>query len=393
MRVTVVEPFGVGGLSHFAYQLCDGLTACGAEVTLLTSDDYELGALPHRFALEPRMRLWSPIDADRGSEKTPWQRKIAKVRRNLRRVGRGLILLREWTRLVLYLRRTRPDVVQFGMIHFPFQAVFLAWLRLSGLTLTQVCHEFEPREQLHPWMRHLHRSASHWLYAQFSTIFFLSERVQKEFEGYFGTSVAVHATIPHGNEDIFKLLRDPDGGMVDRKPIPEPEVLFFGGIRPSKGVPDLIEALALIPRDCSFHAVIVGYPSKQMDIPALRAEDYRARARQARDPGSALCRGGRGRRADGAGGPGRAPVPFGDPKRNCASRLQFRSARGGDGGRRPGRGGGAREYGAAGAAGRFAGPGGGDRTAGHGRGTPGSPGGTRRTPVANPVTDGTGLPG
>ena len=58
--------------------------------------------------------------------------------------------------------------------------------------------------------------------------------------------------------------------MLERQPIPEPEVLFFGGIRPSKGVPDLIEALALIPRDCSFHAVIVGYPSKQMDIPALR---------------------------------------------------------------------------------------------------------------------------
>ncbi len=270
MRVTVVEPIGVGGLAHFAYQLCDGLAGCGAEVTLVTSDDYELGVLPHRFALEPRMRLWPPVDSDRGTEKTPWQRKITKVRRSLRRVGRGLILLREWTRLVFYLRRTRPDIVQFGMIHFPFQVVFLAWLRLSGLTLTQICHEFEPREQLHPWMRWLHRAASHWLYTQFSTIFFLSERVQKEFEGYFGKRVANHATIPHGNEDIFKLLRDPDADMLERIPISGPVVLFFGGIRPSKGVPDLVEALALVPGDHTFHAVIEGYPSKQMDIPALR---------------------------------------------------------------------------------------------------------------------------
>ncbi len=270
MRVTVVEPIGVGGLAHFAYQLCDGLAACGADVTLVTSDDYELGSLPHRFALEPRMRLWSTVDSGRGAEKTSWQHRIAQVRHKLRRIGRGFILLREWTRLVLYLRRTRPDIVQFGMIHFPFQAVFLAWLRLSGLTLTQICHEFEPREQLHPWMRRLHRAASHWLYTQFSTVFFLSERVQKEFEGYFGARFGSHVTIPHGNEDIFKLLRDPDADEFERMPTPGPVVLFFGGIRPSKGVPDLIEALALVPRDRTFHALVVGYPSKQMDIPALR---------------------------------------------------------------------------------------------------------------------------
>ena len=270
MRVSIVEPDGVGGMAHFAYQLCDALAEGGADVTLITSVDYELGALPHRFRLEPRMRLWAAVEEGRGKTRTFWRRRLHITRRSLRRALRALVLVREWTRLVMHLRRSQPDIVQFGMIHFPFQVVFLAVLRRSGFALAQICHEFEPREELRPRSRRLHLAASRWLYSQFAVIFFMSEATRRDFDRHFGSSVAMQATIPHGNEDIFKLLRTPEPANRYALRDDAKVILFFGGVRPSKGVPDLIEAFALLPPDPAVRLLVVGYPSKQMEVEPLR---------------------------------------------------------------------------------------------------------------------------
>jgi Trk K+ transport system NAD-binding subunit len=58
MKIIVVETFGTGGLIHFSYQLCRALADKGCDVTLVTSDDYELTAYPHNFHVDAFMRLW-----------------------------------------------------------------------------------------------------------------------------------------------------------------------------------------------------------------------------------------------------------------------------------------------------------------------------------------------
>ena len=42
MKITVVEPRETGGMAHYAHQLCNGLAAAGAEVTLVTGPEFEL---------------------------------------------------------------------------------------------------------------------------------------------------------------------------------------------------------------------------------------------------------------------------------------------------------------------------------------------------------------
>ena len=56
MRIAVVEPRGAGGMIHYAYRLCAAMAADGAEVTLITSTDYELAAEPHAFTVEAILR-------------------------------------------------------------------------------------------------------------------------------------------------------------------------------------------------------------------------------------------------------------------------------------------------------------------------------------------------
>ena len=155
MRVFVVEADGAGGMIHYAYQLCGALSAAGADVTLVTAQDYELSHMPHDFTVQPIMRLWPAISDGRRA-----RRPLGTAVRIARRARRAIRYAWEWERLTRFLLRERPDIVQFAIIRFLFQAFYLRRLARAGLTLSQVCHEFERREApgivrriTNPWAR------------------------------------------------------------------------------------------------------------------------------------------------------------------------------------------------------------------------------------------------
>jgi glycosyltransferase involved in cell wall biosynthesis len=272
VRLCVVEPDGKGGLAQFAHQLCAAIAAPGTQVTLITSTDYELAHLANSVAVDRRLKLWSRVDPDRGRAGSPWSGTLLRAGRKVRRAWRGAVLLLEWSKLVVHLRALRPDVVQFGSMPFPFFVLFLAALRRSGLTLTQVCHEFERRDIGSWWYRRLHAALTRRLYAQFSVIAFLSDATRRAFIERFGIQPGRLVVIPHGNQDIFKALRS-DFDPAERYGLAAGTriLLFFGFIRPSKGLEDLLEALAMMSSDPTIRLVVAGYPSQHLDVAALHA--------------------------------------------------------------------------------------------------------------------------
>jgi glycosyltransferase involved in cell wall biosynthesis len=270
MRIFVVEPDGAGGMIHYAYQLCTALSGAGADVTLITSTDYELADLPAPFAVEPLLRLWPAIEP-RPPERGRVGELTFGVYRRLRRAGRAIRLAIAWERLTRFVIRSRPDIVQFAIIRFPFQAFWLRRMERAGLTLTQICHEFEARESRFGGLRaRLGRAA----YRSFSAIFFHSEADRDRFVAVHGTPNAVTHIIPHGNETMFAHLVDagaPDlrsryGIGTDR-----PVALFFGGLRPSKGVDDLVEAFASVRDEIEACLLVVGHPTAGFPLGALRS--------------------------------------------------------------------------------------------------------------------------
>src|SRR5512138_3980581 len=148
LQLVLVEPNGSGGLIHYSYQLCTALAEEGVDVTLITGKEYELAHLPHNFHVNNMLDLWSLFDPQvtQNIEANPWQRRWHKVRWTVRRGQRALRLLSAWVQLTRYLSKLKPDIVQFSKINFPFEAIFLRQMRRRGLTLTQICHEFELRE-------------------------------------------------------------------------------------------------------------------------------------------------------------------------------------------------------------------------------------------------------
>lgn len=276
MRLAVVEQNGTGGMIHYAYQLCTALAEAGAKVTLITERGYELREYPHNFEVDSRLHLWPLIDP-RSIQPPPsnllgrlWRRITWTIRRGVR----ALRLVRMWMGLINHLLVTRPDLVQFGKINFPFEALFLARLRRGGLVLTQINHEFERRESrglLAGQIDKMYAST----YRNFSAIFFHAEENRDRFLSLFDVPRELTHIIPMGNQEFLRKLASRKGveaNLRDKYGLKEgePVVVFFGVIAPSKGLPDLIDAFSLVEKQSAAKLVVAGYPTKFVNINDIR---------------------------------------------------------------------------------------------------------------------------
>lgn len=271
-RITVVETDGSGGLVHYAYQLATALQRCGADVTLLTAPHYELADLPHEFAVETTVPMWPTTEAE-----PAWTRRLPSmldaVRLKVRRAWRAARFVLAWRHITRRILEQRPDVAQFSIIRFPFQVWFLRRLRRAGITLTQVCHEFEPRESGR-FGRFAARRLGQGVYGEFDAIFFLGHAVRDTFlEEFPGVPADRCHVIPHGDESLFLQAADAGGDRRAHYGIAadSPVVGFFGGLRPSKGVDDLIDAFAAVREEVrDARLLIAGHPT-DVDPDAFRA--------------------------------------------------------------------------------------------------------------------------
>ncbi len=261
LRITVIEPDGEGGLAHFAYDLCMAIADEGNVVQLETSTAYELLDLPHRFSVDPSMKLWRQNEGRRAVERDVSSRMIW---RKCQRAVRGFVLTREWWRVVRRVLRDKPDVTVFSEMRFPHLAFAPALMRRSGIVTAQICHEFTERDTKSSIVRALSRVASKMLFAQFDRIFFLSEATREGFHRVQNVSREKTLIVPHGSQSIFSAsdYRGSDARRDLGISADEPVLLYFGYIRPSKGYEELLRAFAESNSRQMTRLIIAGRPTK-----------------------------------------------------------------------------------------------------------------------------------
>lgn len=285
MKIVFLEPAGRGGMIHYAFQLCRAMAAGGADVTLLTSTDYELSDLPQPFRVEPTIELWNAKPSGRISQ-TPW----AIAGRKVRRAFRALQHYRQWLKQIRRVQELSPDVVILGDIRFPFDLFPLMLLERRARVLVDICHNVHPYSTSGAAAGLFNRSRwREWfyrrIYALFDRVFVHFERNRDEFLTSFNVPRERVGTIVHGNEEIFRDLRTPgvDGEALRKRigiPANEPVVLFFGTLSRYKGIDVLIDAFPEIRKATGARLVLAGFPAPDFDV---RAHEAQARARGVED--------------------------------------------------------------------------------------------------------------
>jgi glycosyltransferase involved in cell wall biosynthesis len=209
-KVAVVDPGGKGGLCHYAYNLCRALSDYGCEVHLITGAPYELEKFPRNFTAHA-----FPLRTVQGLRDS-WRciRKLAPD--ILHQHGTNLHPLFEWS----YMHIAR---------------------RLGRAAFVYTCHQVFPHENRgwqRPFIGYKLRAAD--------AVIVHNQKTQREALTYCQVRPERLHIIPHGNYRFFRDL----SGLG--KPVPwrkEPgihDILFFGAIRPYKGLRYLIEAIGIL---------------------------------------------------------------------------------------------------------------------------------------------------
>lgn len=226
----MIELAGQGGMAHYAFQLSRGLSHAGADVTLITRDDYELAMLCAPFHIEQSVRAMRPT-----------------------RVGFRWRRYREWRRILRRIEALKPDVVIVNDLRSTADYWPLVQLRNRTRMLALIVHRI-PEDGF--VMRRM--------VGLFDRVFVHYERNRTAMPYVPESKIDV---IVHGNEEIFSELADPTFTAASlRKQLGidanEKVVLFFGSLAGYKGVDVLLRAFPAVYERTGARLVIAGHPTR-----------------------------------------------------------------------------------------------------------------------------------
>ena len=236
MRVDVVDPSAY--TPPYDRALCAGLARAGAVVRLVTSA-FAYGSAPRAagYAVDERFYRGAPA---RGRARVAW--KVARHAPDMLAAARSA-------------SRRGVDVVHFQWL--AVQPLDVGLLRAFRAHVVLTAHDVLPREP-----RPGQRAAQRRLYDRVDAVVVHSEHGRGRLLDEVGVRPEKVTVIPHG---VLTPQGD-DGVPPELARIDGPVVLFFGLLRPYKGLDVLLEAWRGIERA---ELWVVGMP--RMDTRALRA--------------------------------------------------------------------------------------------------------------------------
>ena len=242
VRVDVVDPSAF--TPPYDHALCAALARAGADVRLQTS----------RFG-------YGPVPAADGYE---------RVERFYRRVpavgGAG-----SRARFAAKLAQHVPDMLAYRRAAAAADVVHFQWLTVQPVDvhllprrrpLVLTAHDVLPREP-----RRGQLAAQRRLYRQVDAVVVHSEHGRGRLVDALGLDAGKVSVIPHGAFEHLRDVPDEQGLPIELAAVDKPVVLFFGLLRPYKGLDVLLDAWRQAALDAELW--IVGMP--RMDIAPLRA--------------------------------------------------------------------------------------------------------------------------
>jgi glycosyltransferase involved in cell wall biosynthesis len=226
MRVLMVAGASTGGLYAYTDALCCGLCGAGAEVTVLTNSLW--ADLPRPYKVERCQ--FEFIDKKKQWSQLHWA------------VDRFCRSLRNSLRRNRFAVREHFDIVHFQDVGTPLLDQFFLKPLAQHLPLVLTVHDVKPHYE-----RFVSRASFIKLSLQIPHRLIVHyEDGKRQLVDHWGACAEYIDVIPHG---IIPLQNPPDPTDARKKlnlPSDRQIILFFGGIRPNKGLDILLKALEIV---------------------------------------------------------------------------------------------------------------------------------------------------
>ena len=235
--VLMLEPTGRGGIAQFNHLLCAALTDVGVRVHLITREGWELATWPRLYTVSPLLAARQPY---------------ATSLRHLHRLVRAM----------------RPAIVHAQTsISTRKDALLVAWLRRLGPRVMVTAHNVVPHEAR--WADVVGQGA---LYQAADHVLAYNTASRDAVMARFRVPAARVSVVPLGNYAPFATGAPPRAEARQRLGVhdDEPLVLFFGAVRPYKGLDVLIDAFPAVRRTSPRARLLVAGEVQVGDVTTYR---------------------------------------------------------------------------------------------------------------------------
>lgn len=247
--------------NDYTLHLCAHLSKLASGLTLVVTENRKID-FPVAFEVKP----WAPTKQKRYS-------KFKKAIRYIRYLQR-----------VSHLARAG----KFDIVHFQFlrrrrmESLFLLWLKIRGIPLAYTVHNVLPLDGAGP-----DRLFNLLIYRCADVLIVHSQKMKQELQRNFPVKPNRVHTIPHGNFDAYAKGNGPARKVLLKQLNLEPGnfvLLFFGNIKPYKGLDLLLDAFDTCAGQIPELALIIaGNPeNKNLDIhyrERIQSSPYKERIR------------------------------------------------------------------------------------------------------------------
>ena len=261
MKVLIIETLGDGGIAHYTFNIANSLVRKGANVSLFTSRSYEFRKEACQFRVYRHMfrvahhliRVFPSIDRETGF--------YCYLRRAIKLLEYPLNMIEA----LWIARRERSDVIHFQSVN-ETEILMIIPLVLMGFRVVFTVHNVMPR---HGQLKFYHAVIYRTMYRLCNKIVIHTDSGKREIVRLFGIKPSKICVIPHGDYKFF--LRERNLGKDEAKTllgIPSrcKTILFFGAIRPNKGLDSMLFALSHIKRE---------FPEIKLMVIGEPCEDYK----------------------------------------------------------------------------------------------------------------------
>jgi len=252
----MIEPLDDGGIAHYAFNLTEFLASKKIEVLLFTSRNFEFKGKNTSFEVFPHMFKM----ANKLISAFPWLSRETKYPSLLRRVLKLLEYPLNTVESLFLSGKRRTEIVHFQTVNLTELIMIIAF-KCIGKKVVFTIHNVRPR---HESLRFHHRMLYRLMYSLCDHLIIHAESGKEEVVDLFGVRPGKISVIPHGD---YKFFLPPETRTIEegKETLGIPKdwktVLFFGAIRPNKGLDNMLLAMprirGKIPR---IKLLIVGEP-------------------------------------------------------------------------------------------------------------------------------------